>query len=284
MTVLIFKDNDAARVFKVPMRWIVQFGWLLGALIIAVVIGLTASALLTIDARLIRKLPAKAPSVVNSMTDSPAASNSTNRISELEQQVQTLQQQLASAHGANVQDSAATEPSPLPIVSPEADLTPGSPLETAPSLFQGLPDAIQATPAQVPIKITSPQVRWAGKMLKVKFGVQYVGASGSQQGRIIILARGPSILLSHPENTLSETGHKALLDPNHGEYFSVSRFRETRAEFGPISNPASIKNIEVIVISQSGQLLIHQMLSPRAPASRAHESDSNEDSSTGDNS
>ncbi len=99
-------------------------------------------------------------------------------------------------------------------------------------------------------------------MLKVQFGVQYTDPTGSQQGRIIILARGPSMILSHPKKAFTATGSKSLINPNQGEYFSVSRFRETYASFGPIISRDMIENVEIIILGQNGQLLIHQMLTP----------------------
>jgi hypothetical protein len=249
LTVLVFKDNDAARVFKVPMRWILQFGWLLGALLAAAVITLSVSAYLATHLQFLKKNPASAVS----FSTYPAE---TQKIAELQQQVKTLEQRLAASPSAAL--------SPEPIISPEleANATPGTPLVTPPFLFNGLPDQIQAPAADIPISITAPKARWEGKTLKVRFGVQYTGQSGSQQGRIIILARGPGTVLAHPNRSFYGTGHKALIDPNQGEYFSVSRYRATNADFGPIASRDSIESVEVIILGQNGQLLIHQMLIP----------------------
>jgi hypothetical protein len=274
LTILVFKDNHAARVFRVPLRWVLQFGWLLGALLTTVVVGLAASTyLFHLSRRAVPDASSLAPAI--SLTQTPVAPQvvpvppatspaSTEHVTQLELQVKSLEDQLAAFRAAN--PALAEEAHPAPIVSPDADIAAGTPLTTQPFLFRGLPEQIQAPPAQIPITLTTPSAHWEGKTLKVHFGVQYTAMGGSQQGRIIILARGPGIVLSHPAQLFQPTGHDSLINPNQGEYFSVSRFRDTRAEFGPIANRDSIHEVEVIILSQSGQLFIHQMIQPSQAA------------------
>src|SRR5262249_21065939 len=91
-------------------------------------------------------------------------------------------------------------------------------------------------------------------------------------GRIVILARGPSTLLAYPEKVLNSGSEAALIGPERGEYFSVSRYRETRAEFGPIANLESLQEVAILIFgsaSEEGglQLLIHQRVPTEAPPS-----------------
>jgi hypothetical protein len=258
LTVLVFRENDAARVFKIPMRWILQFGWLLGGLAAIVVIVLAVSLYLAVHLHFLKISGANGGN--SGLSSGTSTTAEAPRVLELEQQVKILEQKLAS----NPASLAAAEASPEPIISPDPDANsvPGMPLATPPFLFNGLPEQIQAPPSSVPITITVPKARWEGKILKVQFGVQYTNPTGSQQGRIIILARGPSMILSYPKKAFATTGSKSLINPNEGEYFSVSRFRKTYASFGPVIGRDLIESVEIIILAQNGQLLIHQMLTP----------------------
>lgn len=111
------------------------------------------------------------------------------------------------------------------------------------------------------IEPSSPRAYWSGKTLNVRFDLKYVGPeNGSQQGRIVILARGPHSLYSYPSRAFQSTGSNFLIDPENGEHFSVSRFRETRASFGPFNSQNDITEVEVYVLNQSHELLVYQVL------------------------
>jgi hypothetical protein len=259
LTVLVFKDNSTPRTFRVPVRWISQFGWLLAAifLISLVCIGVTVKAL-TFKSRI--------------FNDAYVNQGAQSRVQELETQLKDAQDRIQAM-------SASTAPTALGAEAPVADtgapvidpslLSASTPIESRPYLFKALPDEVKAPPAQVPIVLGDPSARWSGKTLTVRFNLQYVSKSpGGQQGRIIILARGPGMILTHPTQILQPVGKDVLIDPNKGEYFSVSRFREARADFGPLPSRDSIKEVEVMIISSSGEMLIHQKIIPGEIAAR----------------
>lgn len=113
------------------------------------------------------------------------------------------------------------------------------------------------------IEPVSPRVFWQGKTLQVRFDLKYIGEEGgSQQGRILIFAQGPGLLMAYPARALDLTGKTLQLKSDQGEYFSVSRFRETRATFGPVSSTSDLTSVEVFVLSQDSEILIHQTLTP----------------------
>jgi hypothetical protein len=265
LTVLVFKDNFTARTFRIPIRWITQFGWLLAAMFL--------TALLCIGIAV--KVVVSRPKLLNStyVTSTP---ESQVKIHDLETQLKEAQDKIQALSATNTgaipatpvaAASQAPETSDAPVINP-ALLSPASPISSRPFLFKALPDEIQAPPAEVPIILGNPSARWNGKTLAVRFNLQYVSKTpGGQQGRIIILTRGPGMILTHPSQVLQPVGKDILIDPNKGEYFSVSRFRDTKADFGPVSSHDSIQEVEVIVLGSNGQMLIHHKIIPGSTGS-----------------
>jgi hypothetical protein len=168
------------------------------------------------------------------------------------------------------------------VIDP-ALISPASPISSKPFLFKALPDQVQTPAGDVPITLGAPSARWNGKTLAVRFNLQYVSKTpGGQQGRIVILARGPGMMLAHPSDVFQEVGKDILINPNKGEYFSVSRYRDTKADFGPISSRESIKEVEVLVLSSTGQLLIHQKIIPgKAPGAASKPAATSNENSNG---
>jgi hypothetical protein len=112
----------------------------------------------------------------------------------------------------------------------------------------------------------APRVTWRGKTLRVDFNLQYTHANkGSQQGKILILARGPETLLAYPDSAFAPVGSPSLVLPDHGEYFSVSRFREVNAEFGPLRSTNVIQEVEILLFNKEGKLIVYQRVKPAAP-------------------
>jgi hypothetical protein len=268
LTVLVFKDNFTARTFRIPIKWINQVGWLLAASFLAVLLCIAIAIKLTVSSR-VHKLN------TGYVTLDPQAQN---RIHDLETQLKEAQDRIQSlsatgatqapqANSSSVASAPITENSDAPVIDP-ALLSPSSPITNSkPFLFKGLPDQVQVPAGEVPITLGAPSARWNGKSLAVRFNLQYVSKNpGGQQGRIVILARGPGMMLTHPAEVLQEVGKDILINPNKGEYFSVSRYRETKADFGPIASKDSIKEVEVLVLSSTGQLLIHENIIPGKPS------------------
>ncbi|MGZ3708164.1 MAG: hypothetical protein ACXWPM_04975, partial [Bdellovibrionota bacterium] len=64
--------------------------------------------------------------------------------------------------------------------------------------FSALPAKITGlATGPIPITIQAPRVQWSGGKLRVKFALQYVKEDkGNQQGRIIVIARGPETVMA----------------------------------------------------------------------------------------
>jgi hypothetical protein len=280
LTVLVFKDNSAARTFRVPLSWLSKLGLMSGAVGAAAVLGLFLSVKYYIAARHALK------------TADPAY-------------VQDLEQEIASLRAAKAPAQSVEAPAPAPVVSAVAPMTQVAPIALAPTpapvpaptvtvtvtptaaapppvttlAFTALPTSVKAAPASADNStVSEPRVSWLGRKLLVQFFIHYVREDkGSQQGRIVLLARGGDTLLAYPSGVLNTDEKSSLVSPEKGEYFSVSRIREVKAEFGPMKSNNALKSVEVFLFGNDGRLLIHQMLLPGAE----HAPDSSEAPTSG---
>ncbi len=239
VTVLVFKDNYAARTFQIPLNWISRFG-----IFLTIIIGLGAISAF---------LAAKYYFV--------AAKNDPTHILELEQEVSDLKINIKTL------ESQVTAPVPLPSVTHKAQniqpLNSGNNFSAFPITTMNAQTQIP-DPASLPFSIQDPKATWRGKTLKVRFALQYLKEDrGHQEGKILILARGPESLFSYPPGTLNRIGSETLIIPDNGESFSVSKFREVQAEFGPLHSQNSILDVEIILFNPEGQILAYQKVTPQ---------------------
>ncbi|NDD92394.1 hypothetical protein EBZ37_09945 [bacterium] len=142
-------------------------------------------------------------------------------------------------------------------------------------MFRSFPDSVLgevplvARPS-IPLEISSTLVRWQGRKLKLQFDIRFTGEEGkNQQGRIIVIARGPEALLSYPAGALQGLPSRALFDPEKGEFFSVSRYRQTKVEFAALDS--QINTLEILLfgndpVDGKKKLLIREIL--KVPATR----------------
>jgi len=289
--VLVFQDGLASRSFEIPLSWISRLGWYLGGCALVTILAITGTIQLWKSSH--RSQP--------------------ERLRELEQQIQTLgdankaleAKAVAAASSAAsptptltaataaVEAPAATNPVqcvvptlapavalPNPAPQPHGAIVPAS----VNLIFQAFPPSIEgevpmiARPS-IPIEVTSPEIRWRGRKLGLQFDIRYTGEEGkNQQGRIIVIARGPETLLSYPTGVIQGADHRFLLDPEKGEFFSVSRFRQTKVEFPAIDS--SLSSIEILLIGsdpleKKQKILIREILKVPAAsgAIRATEND-----------
>ena len=298
LSVLIFKDNLAARSFEVRLSWIYRLSALLG--VAAVVTFLSAG--LAVKYYMIAR-----------RSDGARVIDLERRLADLQLQLQTLQASpeapLASApvislplaeptpvlHGpipppapiAQASPAASVAPIPAPsvVASVLAKVTPTSkpvasePVATtsptpsaSPSSIPLPKAALQATQIlpesvrmlgendELAIELVQTRARWQGPILQVTFALQYIQNDGANQtGRIVVLARGPSTTAAHPAAALNASGG-ALIYPERGEFFSVSRYRAGRADFGPVTSRDQIRTIDIFVFSKDQELLLRKTL------------------------
>ncbi len=230
---LVFKDNFVARTFEVPLIWISRSGLILGFIVLALLLAL----LLTL-----KYYQASHP--VNP-----------TRLHSLEQELADLHaayQTLATKSATPPQRSAGSVSKPL--------------------LFSALPgDGSRplSDPATLPFRLDQPRAYWRGKQIQVEFNIQYVkNDGGNQQGKIILLARGPETLLAYPSGVLNPAGTENLLNPESGEFFSVSRFRIGKTSLGPFPSHSHVQTVEVLIFNPEKELLLVEKLNPEASATK----------------
>ncbi len=235
LTVVVFKDNLSSRSFHIPLRW---FSWL--GLALGLSLGCTALAS-ALAWRYFRAARAGDPGRVQDMEAT---------LGQLRLSNQELESRLAQAQ------VAYTPPAPAQVAVP-------TPAATAAGAVLALPFTTDTGPlpdsTRLPIEVDPARFTWKGGQLNVRFPILYRATDGgSQQGRIVLLVRGPSALLAYPEGVLAGQDSPALIEPDRGEYFSVSRYREVTAEFGPIPNRKAVSTMDILIFSTSGKLLLRR--------------------------
>ncbi len=251
--VLVFQDGLSSRSFEVPLAWFRQLGWTFGISLLVTILSLGAAVHFWRQGH--RAQP--------------------ERLKELEQQIRILGESRVSPVTPK-----PPEPAPNPTTPPVVEAAPVQPVTVSVSstpfvAFRAFPSMIQGeTPLvarpSIPIEITTPTSQWQGRQLKLDFDIRFTGREGqSQQGRILVLARGPEVLLAYPNRALSAAGSAHLFDPDKGEFFSVSRFRQTKVEFPAVNSPVS--TIEILIfgadpIDGRQKLLLREIL--KAPPLR----------------
>jgi hypothetical protein len=225
LTLVIFKDHLSSRTLTVRLAWLRAFG-----LALLSVIGLAViSAALFLNAY--RKTLVSG-SVANAM-----------RVEELEKETAE-----AKASYEAIKNHA------LNNVAGEASL-PGA--ENSFSLLP--PEALlEKLPAveSLPFRLETIKAQWKGSTLQIRSAIEYSREDGgNQQGHFLILVRGPNTLSIYPDDAFNDAGSTSLVKPSSGEFFSVSRYREIKADFGGYSKHDDVHSIELFIFDLNKRLI-----------------------------
>jgi hypothetical protein len=225
LTLVVFKDHLSSRTLTVRLAWLRAFGLaLLSVIGLAIIAG-------SLFFNAYRKTLA-----TGSVADSRRVDELEKELTEMKSSYESLKEQaLNRASG-------------------------GTGLGGAASAFSSLPaDAVlEPLPARdsLPFRLESMKASWRGNTLQIRSAIEYSREDGgNQQGHFILIARGPQSVLGYPEGTFSSAGTPALLKPDGGEFFSVSRYREVKADFGPYARRDDVKAIEIYVFDLRKRLI-----------------------------
>ncbi len=241
LTLVVFKDHLSSRTLTVRLAWLRAFGL---ALLSVIGLAVIAAALFFNAYRKTLTLG----SVANSI-----------RVEELEKETAEAKagyeaiknQALNSAGGGAVLAAASSSFSLLP----------------AESVLEKIPSS-----ETLPFRLEAIKAQWKGSTLQVRSAIEYSKEDGgNQQGHFLILVRGPQSLSAYPDGVFDTAGTSTLIKPDSGEFFSVSRYREVKADFGPFARHDDVQSIELLIFDLKKRLIFISRIGletgPKAPTS-----------------
>lgn len=235
LTFLVFKDHLAPRALRISENWIYRMGWTLGFVILLAIgaIGLGVGAWWKAE-------HAGIPTPLFGPTESEKTEELQKKFDDLQAAYERLAQ--SKAPGAST------------AIAPAAAIPTGS------AFFSAIPLASVKSPLPaketLPFRLEAMKAQWRGSSLSLTTAIEYTKEDGgNQQGHFILLARGPSRIFAYPDQAFSPAGTDTLINPEHGEYFSVSRYREVKAAFGPVVHREDIQAIEVLIFDGANALI-----------------------------
>ncbi len=232
LTLVLFKDHQNARTFELPLERIERTGILY---VLVIFLALLSSAFMVRSAyRMLSSRDEGSIDKVRSLTQ---------ELAEVRASYQALQAHLSG--------------------QPASSLTPTSMRSI---LFTSIPTQSLQSPLpsreSLSFRLEPVNFRWQGNFLQISTAIEYrKGDDGNQQGNFVILAQGPQNLYAHPEGAFSDAGQEVLMEPESGEYFSVSRYREIRARFGPVERHDQIQSIQVYIFDKNKNLIYFDRVS-----------------------
>lgn len=226
LTLVVFKDHLSSRTLTVSLSWLRGFAL---ALLSVISLAVIAGALFL---NAYRKTLASSP-----LGSSLKAEEMEKELSETRLAYDSLKKQALNTASGN-------SPSLAGGANSFTGLPPDSILEALPST------------ETLPFRLEKLTAEWKGNTLQIRSAIEYAREDGgNQQGHFIILARGPQSLLAYPEGAFNPAGTSSLINPDGGEFFSVSRYREVKAELGPFIRRDDVKSIEILIFDPRKRLI-----------------------------
>lgn len=230
LTLVIFKDHLSSRTLHVSLSWLRRLS-----------VGILAVIVLTIlaSALFIRGY--------QKSISAPGA-GAEDRAEELEKQLAELKTSYEALQARSQAGAPTTASGTTAVVTASG------------GYFSAIPNAALRSnlpPREIlPFKLEALKAQWRGSTLNLSSAIEYTkDDGGNQQGHFVILARGPQNVFAYPDGVFSPAGTDVLIKPDAGEYFSVSRYREIKAPFGPVEKREDIQSIEILIFDANKQLI-----------------------------
>ncbi len=226
LTLVVFKDHLSSRTLTVNLSWIRGFAF---ALLSVISLAVIAGALF---------LNAYRKTIT---TGTLGASRKTDEIEkeliETKTAYESLKKQAVTSASGNTPSLAGSSNSFTSL-----------PTE---AILESIP-----APETLPFRLEKLSAKWRGNTIQIRSAIEYAKEDGgNQQGHFVIIARGPQTLFAYPDGAFNETGAKTLINPDNGEYFSVSRYREIKADLGPVNHHEDIQTIEIYIFDPRNRLI-----------------------------
>jgi hypothetical protein len=229
LTVQVHHQNLDPRTFQVPVNWIYRTSILAWLLVLITV----ASSIFAI-----KTYTMKTRGQVMTAPTEPESTSSDNKMADSE---------------GSPQDKNASDDRP--------ESQPGQPIAGTETIWSGLAPNIALPPKGFvpPIDLSDVKINWQGKFANITGVVAYrEQGKGSQQGHIVVLARGKDRIFAHPETVLNTANTNHLFNAENGEYFSVARFRMLKTKLGPFESPSQLEQVQIYLFDSANKLLISQ--------------------------
>ncbi|MFZ9594594.1 MAG: hypothetical protein ACO3A2_00765 [Bdellovibrionia bacterium] len=263
ITLLVFKDHFVSRTFEISITWLHRLTLLISLLVLfafvsaglAIKYFILYSSSRPSDTQI---LQSPAPPLLGSSSNLPVQDiNSTP--------APTLQSKNSTETGGISPQEMGT-----PSVTSVDAFSSSSQSETSLHPVALTPGDFSDAP-ELAISIQDPKLKWKNRTLQIRSAFQYIKTDqGNQTGRFLLLARGPGLLFSYPTGGFNEPGSASLLKPQSGEYFSVSRYRELKADFGPFDSLDALEYLELYIFTHDGKPLAYRKY-PIHPKDIPHE-------------
>ncbi|MBS1963979.1 MAG: hypothetical protein JST04_17335 [Bdellovibrionales bacterium] len=259
LTLVVFKDHLSSRTLTVRLAWLRAFGL---ALLSVIGLAVVAAALFLNAYR---------------KTIATGSVATTLRVEELEKELAESKSSYEAIKNQAL-NSATTGGAVLAGANASFSLLP------AESVLEKLP-----APETLPFRLEAIKAQWKGSTLQIRSAIEYTREDGgNQQGHFVILVRGPQSVAAYPDGAFDAAGAPTLIKPETGEFFSVSRYREIKADFGPYSKRDDVRSIELFIFDPKNRLIflsrsgLESAKAAPAPAKKT-ESSANDDGDSASN-
>ncbi len=219
LTLVVFKDHLSSRTLNLSLAWLRRAGL---AIIAVILLALVCAGLF-----------------FKAYTRANLSSGSA-----LRDRIQELERELG--------DTKSSYDSLKATLSGKSSVSGGYFAAVPPSALKGsLPPR-----DSLPFRLEAYKATWKGNTLRFHTALEYVADDGgNQQGHFVLMARGTDKIYAYPENVFSPAGSETLMKADSGEYFSVSRYREINADFGPVQSRSDIRSIELLIFNTERELI-----------------------------
>lgn len=226
LTLVVFKDHLSSRTLTVRLAWLRAFGF---ALLSVIGLAIIAAALFLNAYR---------------KTVSTGSVANTLRVEELEKEAAESKAAYESLKNEAL-SNAASGGSALAGSAYSFSLLP------AESVLEKLP-----APDGLPFRLESIKAQWKGSNLQIRSAIEYSKEDGgNQQGHFVVLVRGPQSISAYPDGAFDAAGSASLVKPDSGEFFSVSRYREIKADVGPFAKRDDAHSVEILIFDLKKRLI-----------------------------
>jgi hypothetical protein len=225
LTLVVFKDHLSSRTLTIRLAWLRAFGM---ALLSVIGLAVIAAALFL--------------NAYRKTISSGSVANS-RRVEELEKQYNETKTSYESLKNQAL--NGASGSTALAGASHSFSLLP------AEAVLERVP-----APESLPFRLEPIKAQWKGSTLQIRSAIEYSKEDGgNQQGHFVIFVRGPQSLSAYPDGVFDSAGTANLIKPDSGEFFSVSRYREIKADFGPFARRDDVQSIEIFIFDLKKRLI-----------------------------